>query len=1035
MEMVLQALKPFVEEICEDRHTAIKVVVFNRNAERFDLPRNRAEAGRLLEQRLRPQGGTDFNEAAKGLVAAASEMLQQHPTFQLTVIMCSDGDVPKENALRGHSHWTEFVRSKYLAAHDIAPYLETIGISADHDADVLSGFIIDDRCGNYVRCTDSAAIREGFRSAQSGAMARCSTKLAVEFPLSVHRGIRMARAKGTGSMHHDVIAVGDEFSSDFWIEAVALDEAVKIADELFLAVNGQRVPIEIVEVTDSARGRLEAIAFYDGILKEMLHSLRELTDAQALRAKAQEIDSALNNEFAAAFAELTAGPPEKRELRQQIASLVSGDKELDDEEFAAVSARRAALMARYKKMQGVWKQQQSAVAPLQSTLRGLKALVREIVVGRVRTQELRQHVLDLHFKKKHESRFSKLVLTDEQLARRQREYSAVAAPRFEDCRDIADEAGSGCFLSTLSRRECVLAAEPLWICGRVDRSGGAQVSNPELIRIEYISADLVSDSYFRMAVEAAAGGEVDALGGKHGANENANVTFCDGSRQRVNCRLFPIYCNLAHYRASSPFFEEAAAHTLSGRCDLRAADYNLPSAVIGAMISRNRLSQHNVRRLLFEVVPSMELFLGNNSTFPFLADAFDRRGDRSLPKAPLTERRRCRLVRYLETFRARTTAWVTTASVLFADRLLNLDVQCDHEFYLSILVQRMRGIFSAQIQEANGVEANHRRILRILVCGAGGAEDECKENAVADGNELRFNTESGGVDFSVLVEAPSVGAMDLDAEYDPNEATPATMRMLSSVWSRIDVRDLLQSKAFFDVLAAMGPAVDAESCSFDKFSSHKHSDYERIPNDLGVLLTELTAMGWKGDAVLVLRAMAAVSIVCASNRAWQRNLHWFGDDALKQLFNDPRAVLRHIHREVVLPRARKEYGPRNEAPRRSRCSASPADDYEIHKNPKLPDEVDEFGNLPRSRCAYSQCGREFADREQLLEHVKRSKNGHLTRHFHRRLKSVLEPNPGMSYGQFLSTARQCWEASRCPAKAMFRAYYDQMQPIFMRNKQ
>ena len=58
--------------------------------------------------------------------------------------------------------------------------------------------------------------------------------------------------------------------------------------------------------------------------------------------------------------------------------------------------------------------------------------------------------------------------------------------------------------------------------------------------------------------------------------------------------------------------------------DLRAADYNLPSAVMGNLISRQRLSEHNVRRLLFDVVPSMRIFLTNQRTCPFDLRAFNR---------------------------------------------------------------------------------------------------------------------------------------------------------------------------------------------------------------------------------------------------------------------------------------------------------------------------------------------------------------------------------------------------------------------------
>merc|ERR1719295_990122 len=57
MKMVVEALRPFVEEICEDQNTAIKVVLFSRHTQSFDIPRHRIAAGKLIEQKLRPQGG------------------------------------------------------------------------------------------------------------------------------------------------------------------------------------------------------------------------------------------------------------------------------------------------------------------------------------------------------------------------------------------------------------------------------------------------------------------------------------------------------------------------------------------------------------------------------------------------------------------------------------------------------------------------------------------------------------------------------------------------------------------------------------------------------------------------------------------------------------------------------------------------------------------------------------------------------------------------------------------------------------------
>ena len=88
--MVREVLKPFVEEICEDENTMIKVVLFDSYTEQIEIPNNRQRAGNLIEQRVRAQGGTNFHKASQGLVNAAIQMLEAHPTFQVgNAISCS----------------------------------------------------------------------------------------------------------------------------------------------------------------------------------------------------------------------------------------------------------------------------------------------------------------------------------------------------------------------------------------------------------------------------------------------------------------------------------------------------------------------------------------------------------------------------------------------------------------------------------------------------------------------------------------------------------------------------------------------------------------------------------------------------------------------------------------------------------------------------------------------------------------------------------------------------------------------------------
>ena len=82
-------------------------------------------------------------------------------------------------------------------------------------------------------------------------------------------------------------------------------------------------------------------------------------------------------------------PADKCKMQQQIAALLSADG--DEKETEKERDVRAQLMKQYNRCtkRGV---------VLRDTLRELKLLVCEIVLGRMRLQEVRQHVPDLHFR-------------------------------------------------------------------------------------------------------------------------------------------------------------------------------------------------------------------------------------------------------------------------------------------------------------------------------------------------------------------------------------------------------------------------------------------------------------------------------------------------------------------------------------------------------------------------------------------------------------------------------------------------------------
>merc|ERR1719317_741088 len=153
-------------------------------------------------------------------------------------------------------------------------------------------------------------------------MSRTATKLRIEFPLAVHEQVRFGSNSSQTQAQlkraqHEAVAVGDAFVVNFWIEYADLDALDELAqsesgDGLSMLVNGERVAIEIAEVSDAAQCQMEAIEFYDSALKEMIATLSD-------------------EAFLAALEELMV-PADQRKAQQQIAALLNSDAAADSEE-------------------------------------------------------------------------------------------------------------------------------------------------------------------------------------------------------------------------------------------------------------------------------------------------------------------------------------------------------------------------------------------------------------------------------------------------------------------------------------------------------------------------------------------------------------------------------------------------------------------------------------------------------------------------------------------------------------------------------
>jgi len=251
----------------------------------------------------------------------------------------------------------------------------------------------------------------------------------------------------------------------------------------------------------------------------------------------------------------------------------------------------------------------------------------------------------------------------------------------------------------------------------------------------------------------------------------------------------------------------------------------------------------------------------------------------------------------------------------------------------------------------------------------------------------------------------------------PKKINASSKKLMISILSHIECRDLIQSKMFFDTLSNLKLSeIDPEKYSFDEFGQHEFSSFDAIPNDLNILLKQI---GFDGNTnVNVLRAICCVAITCHSNKLWQSNLHW-----LSAIFNDPEAVLLHVYKSV-LPDMRREYSKYLEQLQFTRC-------VEIHSNPILPDGVGKYGDLPYLRCAWTKCGKVFRNREQLLQHVIKYIPHKMISGFHVRCGEVLRKNPDMKLDEFMQRMYKAFgtEADDGSQDEPLACYYKQFQPI------
>eukprot|EP00484_Ammonia_sp_Unknown_P025717 CAMPEP_0197033750 /NCGR_PEP_ID=MMETSP1384-20130603/12076_1 /TAXON_ID=29189 /ORGANISM="Ammonia sp." /LENGTH=178 /DNA_ID=CAMNT_0042463601 /DNA_START=55 /DNA_END=591 /DNA_ORIENTATION=+ len=111
-------------------------------------------------------------------------------------------------------------------------------------------------------------------------------------------------------------------------------------------------------------------------------------------------------------------------------------------------------------------------------------------------------------------------------------------------------------------------------------------------------------------------------------------------------------------------------------------------------------------------------------------------------------------------------------------------------------------------------------------------------------------------------------------------------------------------------------------------------------------------------------------------------------------------------------------------------------EIQIHSNPLLPDNVDEYGNLPQLTCGWKACSKRFESKEELLEHVKYCMPHKFIDRFHTNCKFVLENHPELTLQEFEQKVRECYPEEKAALinHQDLLAYYNQFQTVFKQHE-
>merc|ERR550525_1242974 len=130
------------------------------------------------------------------------------------------------------------------------------------------------------------------------------------------------------------------------------------------------------------------------------------------------------------------------------------------------------------------------------------------------------------------------------------------------------------------------------------------------------------------------------------------------------------------------------------------------------------------------------------------------------------------------------------------------------------------------------MEDNHRQILQLLTCGDG-TQSTRNEDGKESEIELQFDKTASAAPWNSMLKVPELKPVQLKgddekiaAQYDPKDISPATLRVVQSIVSRLDIRDMIRADAFFETLAEMPSDIEPKTYAFGEFTKHPYANFD-----------------------------------------------------------------------------------------------------------------------------------------------------------------------------------------------------------------